>query len=1090
MDATRRAIATPVTNLSTFIERHGSTLPKTVKVEEGFCGTNFEDTLEADQILIFYKVERHNMIIALDQFNQEVCVPRNTTSNVQLLPFEYYKEYNTVQELVNAHQATPYFRVLEDIPSLQICSETTLKLLSDQPINNFSQCEVVDLYDTRQVQMPLQLAGRFQPLLDARECYLEEVLAQYQLPVNIRFVSQSRASDGVCARALSSLENIHLVREAEVEMVFAASVDDQLTLTLFPRTLDISVSCGFKVTADTCKKIKECRQTLEASAKTLKRLDQIAINSCYYVACPVRRFNFESLKPPSLRKTTGVSQVKSKQCKTEKETSINSDAATKRDNLHCLQLASKSGLSFKVEAADYENCHIDNNFNNSDASKATEKDTDAVPPLPPKKHSGRSGLTTPDATHLTQPKPQSSCRPVPKPRKRMCVAQKGTQENITTTQTHTGKSSEDDAEETCPKLPPRPEFLEGSGSDYEEDINVSRAEGPPPPTSGTSSEDDAEETCPKLPPRPKFLKQSGIDDKEDNNVSREEGLLLLTAGTSSEDDVEETCPELPPRPKFLKASGIEDYQDIDDSRDDPPPLPPRTPGPSDFGYPAYLVVDITDWKALEEKALNTIEPDSALYSEAKDDGRVFKQDDPRHLDLSLTYPRDNRTTIVDAESPEENEGPYIDVERSEKEGVNGRPYVDMENHERIGVNGIQRDRENSRQVDFIQPDETRAPEDQENPRSRKAGRENRGDEARKFEEENSEDDWPYQEIKEQQPSSPNEHRSKDSVVNQKKSKLESPSKNLASKKTDGTSHARPHRARIAPRQRGQSDMIISGRRDEDWMDLRDIEHFFKLKKQLSEALAKQADVQKQVDVTKQTLTSESQTQQPPVSTDSTSEHVGNAPYMDMNSWDKNPNQRGSSGTFCKPPSQRSTQVATRAKGLLLNRKAVDSEKKVEEKKPHLLSRAAENIGSGQATYNRECCDLTSVKERDEMKKSDLTISDEDDDDYEECHDRKYINSEDAEDEDDDDYEECHDRKYINSEDAKDGIASVHYLQLENPSDEDENDYVNVEAQKNDKGLGINEIAAQKEIFILENSGFEEPPPLPPKNRTSSLRDAE
>ena len=56
-------------------------------------------------------------------------------------------------------------------------------------------------------------------------------------------------------------------------------------------------------------------------------------------------------------------------------------------------------------------------------------------------------------------------------------------------------------------------------------------------------------------------------------------------------------------------------------------------------------------------------------------------------------------------------------------------------------------------------------------------------------------------------------------------------------------------AAIAARQRGQGGMIISGRRDEDWMDFRDIYYFFKLKKQLSEALAKQADVQKQVDVT-------------------------------------------------------------------------------------------------------------------------------------------------------------------------------------------------------------------------------------------------
>ncbi|KAL9974837.1 hypothetical protein ACROYT_G011930 [Oculina patagonica] len=1092
MNFTRKAMATPVTDLSTFIGRHGSTLPRTVKVEEGFCGTNAEDTLEAEQILVFFKVERQRMIIALDQFNQELCVPRDTRNKVQVLPFEYYCEHNTVQELINAHQ-TPYLCVLEDISSLQISAETTLKLLSNRPIQGVLKCEVVDLYDAKEVQLPLQLAGRFQPLLDAREYYLEEVLAQYELPVNIRFVSQSRANDDVCARPLSSLENIHLVRDTEVEMVFAASVDEKLSLNLFPRTLDISVSCGFKVTADTSKKIKGCRQTLEAGAKTLKRLNQIAINSCYFTACPVRRFNFESLQPPSIsiRKTTGVSQAEflstGKQCETAEEVYINRDV-TKRDLAQCLQSASKSGVSFEVEAADYENCDIDAIFNNSDVSKTTEKYTDEAPPLPPKM---RSRSTTEDAT--TQPSPQNSCRPVPKPRKRVGTPNKGNKENVaaTLTKSHTGNSFEDDAKGTCPESPPRPEFLNESGIDDKEDISVSREddtprltpgtssqddaegtcpespprpkflnengidekedinvsrEGPPPLTPGTSSDDDAEETYPELPPRPAFLIASGIDDKEHINVSREEGPPSLTSATSSEDDAEETRPELPPRPPFLLASRIEDLEDNDLSRSDrPPPLPPRCPGPSDFGYPAYLVVDVADWRAVEEKALNRI-----------------KDDDERSSDV------ENRNSEV-------SDSPYVDFERPEREGVNGRPYVDMESHERIGVNGIRRDRENSHPVDVIRPGENRASEQLKSPRFREAARANEGDVARKFEEESSEEDWPYEEVDVQRPSSPKGHRSKENTVNEEKAEPGSSSKNLRSKKTQGSSDARPHRAVIPFRHRNPSDMIISNRREEDWMDFRDIDQLFKLKKQLDEALVKQADVQKQVNVTKETLTfDESQTQQPPANTGSASEHIGSAQYLDMNIWDKNQNRLDSSDTFCKPQPPKSTQVATRSKSPLFNKKAVDPEKKVEEKTPRskspLSSLAPENNGPANTTYGRECSALTSVQERGEFEKPHVTISD-DDDDYEECFDRKYVNHQTG----------------IRSSFANES----HYLQLENPSDDkDEEVYVNVDAEESDKMLGTDEPNAQKATVILENSGLKEPPPLPPKKRASSLRDAE
>ena len=418
-------MATPVTALSTFLERHGSSLPVTVKVEEGFCGTNVEDTLEADQILVLYKVERQNMITALDRFNQELCVPRNTTNKVLLLPFEHYSEHSTVQELVNAHQ-TPYFRVLEDIPSLQICSETTLKLLSVRPIDKFLKCKLVGANDDREVQLPLQLAGRFQPLLDPREYYLEEILEQHQLPINVRFVSQSRVNDdGVCARLLSSLGNIHLASKTEVEMLFAASVDDQFSLNLFPRTLDISVSCGFKVTANTSMKIKACRQAIETSAKPLKRLDTIASNSYYFSACPLRRFSFEALQPPSILipKSTGVSDAellsKAKQCETIDETYVNREAITKRDHAHCLQSVPKSGFSFEVEPTVYENCDVNNSFDNFGVSKETERGTHAVPPLPPKTYSVSSESTTANVT--TQPKLQSSCRPVPRPRPRTRV---------------------------------------------------------------------------------------------------------------------------------------------------------------------------------------------------------------------------------------------------------------------------------------------------------------------------------------------------------------------------------------------------------------------------------------------------------------------------------------------------------------------------------------------------------------------------------------------------------------------------------------------------------------------------------------------
>ena len=99
-----------------------------------------------------------------------------------------------------------------------------------------------------------------------------------RLPVNIRFIQSqsSRANDPFTAQSLSRLGNILLMRKTDVEMVFAASFDNELTPYLFPRTLEINVSCRFKYSAEIGKTI---RQALGMSDTSLKRLDDVIKSS-------------------------------------------------------------------------------------------------------------------------------------------------------------------------------------------------------------------------------------------------------------------------------------------------------------------------------------------------------------------------------------------------------------------------------------------------------------------------------------------------------------------------------------------------------------------------------------------------------------------------------------------------------------------------------------------------------------------------------------------------------------------------------------------------------------------------------------------
>lgn len=289
----------PVT-LEEFLDRHERSLPRTVKLVDGFWGSEEDETLEADQILVLYRVERLKVIMALDAFRQEIFFPRNSNFKVHLLPPEC-KIYNTVQKLIT-DQTPPYILVLEDIPSAGIELGSKINILSNgSSVSNHLKCQVIKNGASKEVLLYSHLKGKFLPLLEATEYSLDEVVMQKHLPVSVRFVSGSiSANDRVITPSLTNLGNICLSDEAEVSMVFAASFDETLSLYVFPKTLEVNVSCGFKVSAETSRKVKECRKILQTGVTSLEELDDFVASSFYYAASPVRKFSLQSPQEAAL----------------------------------------------------------------------------------------------------------------------------------------------------------------------------------------------------------------------------------------------------------------------------------------------------------------------------------------------------------------------------------------------------------------------------------------------------------------------------------------------------------------------------------------------------------------------------------------------------------------------------------------------------------------------------------------------------------------------------------------------------------------------------------------------------------------------
>ena len=331
MEFSRQSAGKVPVTLEEFLDRHERSLPRTVKLVDGFWGSEEDETLEADQILVLYKVERLKVIMALDAFRQEIFFPRNSNFKVHLLPPEC-KIYNTVQKLIT-DQTPPYILVLEDIPSAGIKSGSKINILSNgSSVSNHLKCQVIKNGASKEVLLYSHLKGKFLPLLEAIEYSLDEVVTQKHLPVSVRFVSGSiSANDRVIAPSLTNLGNICLSDEAEVSMVFAASFDKTLSLYVFPKTLEINVSCGFKVSAETSRKVKECRKILHTGVTSLKEFDDFVASSFYYAASPVRKFSLQSPQEAALPVLPPKSPIGECQQMTEVKLYTNSADLTQHD---------------------------------------------------------------------------------------------------------------------------------------------------------------------------------------------------------------------------------------------------------------------------------------------------------------------------------------------------------------------------------------------------------------------------------------------------------------------------------------------------------------------------------------------------------------------------------------------------------------------------------------------------------------------------------------------------------------------------------------------------------------------------------------
>ncbi|KAL9974836.1 hypothetical protein ACROYT_G011928 [Oculina patagonica] len=155
--------------LNKFITLHGSELPQIVKVGKGFNGTSVDQSIETEEILIIFKVEREKKILARQlSSGRRFCFPKTSDLKVELVSDPSQDVYGTLDAVVKV--PSRYARVLENISSFGLLAGDVLKL---SPYSNecHVRCLIVSLKDPVYVDLPVRVEGKFQALSNYLTCY-------------------------------------------------------------------------------------------------------------------------------------------------------------------------------------------------------------------------------------------------------------------------------------------------------------------------------------------------------------------------------------------------------------------------------------------------------------------------------------------------------------------------------------------------------------------------------------------------------------------------------------------------------------------------------------------------------------------------------------------------------------------------------------------------------------------------------------------------------------------------------------------------------------------------------------------------------
>ena len=258
--------------------------PQIVKVIVGFYGESSESTVSANQVLCLHSSKSIKKIRAHDSNGRGFSISLDRQSKVEVRPSNLKDIYDNVEELCEVFPryvriSQGYYDASKDEEILNVGDK--LKLRSIEKGKSGEKKLICANQNDKLIVLSQDCVAGFQPLVNEKEYYLDEVLKDFSLPLHVRFVEPNI----VDKKIQQPFRTVCLDETFSERVITATSIrnDGQHSIVEFSSDTDVCLLVceeTFRKSADYVRICQSLKQYVDHQKDNTKSATDFSKTSC------------------------------------------------------------------------------------------------------------------------------------------------------------------------------------------------------------------------------------------------------------------------------------------------------------------------------------------------------------------------------------------------------------------------------------------------------------------------------------------------------------------------------------------------------------------------------------------------------------------------------------------------------------------------------------------------------------------------------------------------------------------------------------------------------------------------------------------